>query len=89
MRYFKCEDDCAVFVSMDNLTTKHVAKFAAPLESTWPDSPISLKHKVKTFDKHGNPVCGIVKWIGKNEGISTLGIEVVSLTMRVGHTSKV
>ena len=66
---------------MDNLTTKHVAKFAAPLESTWPDSPISLKHKVKTFDKHGNPVCGIVKWIGKNEGISTLGIEVVSLTI--------
>ena len=75
---------------MDNLTTKHVAKFAAPLKSTSHDSPptlkstlygnpITLKDKVKMFDKHGNPVCGIVKWIGKNQGINTLGIEVVSL----------
>lgn len=28
---------------------------------------------------HNNPVSGIVKWIGKNQGVDTSGIEVVSL----------
>ena len=75
---------------MDNLTTKHVAEFAAPLKSTLHGSltprkssldstPITLKDKVKMFDKHGNPVFGIVKWIGKNQGVDAVGIEVVSL----------
>ena len=65
---------------MDNLTTKNVAKFAIPFESTLPVSPIVLKKKVKIFDKLGNSVNGIVKWIGKNQQVDTLGIEVVSLT---------
>ena len=63
---------------MDNLTTRDVASFAIPFESTLPDSPIVLKNKVKIFDKFGNPVNGIVKWIGKNQQVDTLGIEVVS-----------
>ena len=69
---------------MDNLTTKDVAKVAVPFESTVPDSPIMLKNKVKIFNKRGDPVSGIVKWIGKNQGIDTVGIEVVSLSSYVG-----
>ena len=64
---------------MDNLTTKDVASFAIPIGSALLDSPIVLKNKVKIFDKLGKPVNGIVKWIGKNQQVDTLGIEVVSL----------
>ena len=80
VNYFKCDPNCAVFVSMDKLFQKctvEAAKLAlvkSQLPQPQDDKPFEVGDKVKVYDKHGFPIKGIVKTIKKG----VLGIEAVS-----------
>ena len=88
-KYFKCDKDCAVFVSMDKITNSGAAKAAvltqtattsAPKPLGEDNNPIRINDHVTFFDISNNLFRGTAKWIGtiKSKDTIIVGIEVVS-----------
>lgn len=81
MEYFKCEHDCAVFVAMDRLSELEYAK-SNRVQTHSPqtqDNPLKLGDVVTFFDGEGNPVNGIVRWVGRNREILPGGTKIIGI----------
>ena len=80
---FKCEKDCAVFVSMDKLTTADTAmaaKITQTASSSKPpsenSSPIKEGDVVTFYGKNNTRLKGTAKWIGINKSLPDAGVIV-------------
>jgi len=89
LEMFKCKKDCAVFVSMDKLTTADnpvkvtKATDSLPTPTTNDGLPVRLGDFVTFFDKDNQKLMGIVRWTGNDkslcqDGTAIIGIEAVS-----------
>ena len=80
---FKCEKDCAVFVSMDKLTTADTTMAAKITQTASPSkppsensSPIKERDVVTFYDKNNTKLKGTARWIGYNKSLPDAGIIV-------------
>ena len=82
-RYFKCENDCGMFVGLDKISERRVTIIPKPASSSANSSgtkslkkqkseeqkmEFELGDRVMAFDDNGGTVYGTVKWTGGGSG---------------------
>ena len=82
-QHFRCENNCAVFVSVDKLTDPKTASAAKLVQNSKPEDEIKMGSLVKFFDINNDYEKGIVRWIGSDNSsvpsnTKIIGIEAVS-----------
>jgi len=79
-QFFKCDEDCAVFVSLDKLSDRRANNKPSRKVRLMQHQvmPYKIGDRVRAFDNNGGSVTGTVKWIGKHHEYNFAGIQTVS-----------